>query len=155
MKVYFDNQTNNIIIEGLTRFFPSGSLVAVADGNNVYINYINNPILEVYDNYANFLKSDGSPAGASASSVVTYLNNEFAKGRITGSGVFSGLATSMTVTDSRVKAGDKIIPAPQTTALNEIVFAEPATDGSVVIRRVIINVLGALTSNLNVNWFRI
>jgi len=155
MKVFYDSETNNIIIEGLNRFFPSSSLIATGTSTNVGINYLNSSVLEVFDNFANFQKADGSPADANVGAVVDYLNAEFEKGRITGSGAFSGLTTTRTVSDARIKAGDKIIVSPQSATLNEIIFVSSVTDGSFVVTRVIINALGVLTSALNFNWFRI
>lgn len=155
MKIFYDGSTNNIIIEGLNRFFPSSSLIATGTGNNVGINYLNSSVLEVFDNFSNFQKSDGSPAGANVGAVVDYLNAEFAKGGIAGNSSFSGLSTTKTITDARIKAGDKIIPSPQSATLNEFIFVSSVADGSFVVSRVIINALGALTSALNFNWFRI
>lgn len=155
MKVFYDSATNNIIIEGLNRFFPSSSLIAAGTGNNVGINYLNSSVLEVFDNFVNFQKADGSLAGANVGAVVDYLNAEFSKGRITGSGAFSSLTTTRTISDARIKAGDKIIISPQSATLNEIIFVSSVTDGSFVVTRVIINALGILTSALNFNWIRI
>jgi hypothetical protein len=158
MKTGYDNNTRNVLIENFNRLFASGSLIASNFGDLVGIKYLDTDrfeIYDIYDIYTNIQKLDGSTAGANVGAVVDYLNAEFAKGRITGSGEFSGLTSTRTISDARIKAGDKIIVSPQSATLNEIIFVSAVSDGNFIVTRVIINALGVLTSALNFNWFRI
>jgi hypothetical protein len=79
MRIYYDLLAQNVNFEGLGRFFASGSLEAIADGDNVFARYKGGDIKEIYENFTAIQKQDGSPAGATATDVVNYLNNEFSQ----------------------------------------------------------------------------
>ena len=91
-KVYYDSDRKNVVVGPNTRLFAAGSLIAQADRGKVSIYYRATNYREVYLPFARFAKQDGSPAGASLSAVIDYLNTEFNKTP------FVENATSMRVT---------------------------------------------------------
>lgn len=78
-KVYYDSDRKNVVVGPNTRLFAAGSLIAQADRGRVSIYYRATNYREVYLPFARFAKQDGSPAGASLSAVIDYLNAEFNK----------------------------------------------------------------------------
>lgn len=152
MKIYYDTQTRNVTIENINRFFASGSLIATADGSNVAIKYVNTDRLEIYDVYTLFKQENGTSAGATVGDVVNYLNGEFNKGIIMGQSSFSGLGTTRTVTDSRIKPSDKIVITPIGT-INEV-LGVTVTNGAFTVTRSVVATLVGLTNNLTFDWVR-
>jgi hypothetical protein len=157
MRIYYDINARNIVIEGSERFFGSGSLEAVADGlTDIFVRYKESIAKEIQVPFSEIQKQDGSPAGATQSEVLNYLNDEFIKGIVKGTASFSLLQTSKVVSDSRVKIGDFISITPQGTTLNENVWTETiTTDGQFTVRRKVQDVIIGLTSGLSFGWFRI
>lgn len=79
MRIYFDELTNTILLEGLSRYKSGGALEAAIVDNNISVRYthtrkwlINLPHTEIF-------KEDGSLAGTDNVSTVNYLNTEFNK----------------------------------------------------------------------------
>lgn len=156
MKIFYDLNARNINIFGSGRFFSSGSLEAVASGNNVIVQYKDSGIQELNDHFSVVQKQDNSQAGENVTEVVDYLNNEFNKGIVKGTASFSLLTVTKVVTDSRVRIGDVISVSPTSTSLNDVLWTEPVTtNGQFTVRRRIIDLLGNLTNNLSFGWFRI
>lgn len=156
MRIFYDVTARNIDIVGSGRFFSSGSLEAIASGNNVIVQYKDSGVQELNDHFSVVQKQDNSQAGTTVTEVVDYLNNEFNKGIIKGVASFSLLSLTKVVTDSRVKVGDVISITPQGSTLNESVWSETVTtDGQFTVRRKVIDILSGLTSGLSFGWFRI
>lgn len=82
MRIYYDTQKRNIIFEGFNRYFSMGSLVALADGDDVDIKYSDTNISEFYLYYEDVQDEQGNSAGANAIEVSAYLNQEFNKGSV-------------------------------------------------------------------------
>lgn len=152
-KVFYDSATRNVIIENVSRYFSSGSLLATNVGDYVAIKYLTTDKLEVYDLFGNFLKENGTSAGANVTQVVDYLNGEFNKGLIDQASSFTGLSTTKTITDARIKAGDTILLQGIGT-LNET-LGYTASNGSFTVTRTVISVVIGLTNNLAFKWVRI
>lgn len=152
MKIGYDNNTRNVLIENFNRLFASGSLIASNVGDFVGIKYVDTDRFEIYDVYTNIQKLDGSSAGETASDVVTYLNGEFNRGIIMGQSSFTGLGLTKTVSDSRIKAGDKIVITPLGT-INEV-FGITVINGSFTVTRSVVATLVGLTNNLAFDWVR-
>ena len=153
MRIFYDNTTQNVTIENVNKYFSSGSLVAVADGSNVQIKYLNTDKFEVYDLFSNFQKEDGTPAGTDSSTVVTYLNSQFNRGLVKGVSSFSGLGNSKTISDSRVATGDVVMIQPIGSLLNEVLYVAVVSGAFTVTRSVIVSITG-LTSDLNFFWIK-
>ncbi len=90
-KVFYSEDQRVVLIEGSRSFTPgSGALTAAINPSNsdevivTYDTLINQSgqVKQVLGpiNYASILDEAGSPAGANAADVVTYLNGEFVKG---------------------------------------------------------------------------
>lgn len=155
MKVYFDEDTGVIVINNQNRLFAGGSMIASKDGDKVQIKYKNSNIIEVKTDYSNYIDANDNSAGEDADEVVDYLNSEFSKGAISGNDAFSLLSATVTITDNRIKTGDKIVVSPQVNALNDVVYVSNVANGSFVVSRKIIDGLGSLTSGLTFNWIRL
>jgi hypothetical protein len=156
MRIYYDINARNIVIEGSERFFGSSSLEAVADGNDVFVRYKEATAKEIQVPFTEIKKENNTSAGATVTEVLDYLNNEFSKGIVKGTASFGLLQDSKVVTDSRVKIGDVISVSPTSTSLNDVLWTEPVTtNGQFTVRRRLIDLLGNLTNNLTFGWFRI
>lgn len=153
MRIFYDLTARNIDFEGLGRYFSSGSMEAISDGNNVIAQYKDSNVKEIYEHFSNIQKEDGSPAGANVTEVVDYLNEEFSKGIILGQSSFSLLSVSKTVTDSRIRPNNKIMVQPIGT-INEILGVTVA-NGSFTVTRTVVGVLAGLTNNLTFDWVRL
>lgn len=152
MKIYYDLATRNINFEGLGRFFGSGSMEAVTEGDYVYVQYIGSQVKEIYELYTVIQKEDGSPAGVNPTEVVVYLNEEFSKGIIMGQSSFSLLSATITVVDSRIRSNNKIITQP-IGAVNEV-LGVTVSNGAFTVTRTVISVVSGLTNNLVFEWVR-
>lgn len=82
MKIYFDSETINIVIEGIGRFLANGSLIAVADGDNISVSYRDTQSMQLYMHYSEFKDEADVSYGIDASTVVNALNEEFDKNMI-------------------------------------------------------------------------
>lgn len=152
MKVYFDNTTLNVVIEGVGRYMANGSLIASVDGDNVYISYKDIGSKELYMHYSEYKTQSNVPYGSDASSVATALNLEFDKTIIKGQSSFTGTQDTKVVSNSRIKSTD----LPQVTAVsnttNETLTVSSVIDGSFTVKRNSINALLGLTSGLTFNY---
>lgn len=155
MRVYYDTEALNIVVDDIGRYFPSGSLIAENVAGKVNIKNKNTNVNELYTEFDNIVKVDDTPAGANINETLEYLNNEFAKGMITGQDSFTGGAATITVSNARILSGDRIMVFPQGAVLNEVIFVSSVSDGSFVVSRTIVNALGVLTSGLIFNWIRL
>lgn len=153
MRIYFDEQTENIIIENDERLFPIGSLIAEAQGQDVSIRYNDVNFNNIFINFSEIQKQDGSPAGGTVTDVVNYLNGEFDKGgAIEGDETFNALDLTINVTDNRLRTGDVIYVAPTINVVNEFTFATVVVNNSFTIIRNTINQVTGATPNMPVKW---
>lgn len=82
MRIFYEETANCIVIEGYGRLLAQGSLIAIETGNGrIGVKYKDVTKLEIAWRYEDILKEDGSQAGSGVEEVITYLNNEFLKGR--------------------------------------------------------------------------
>lgn len=154
MRIFYDNLARNIDIEGLGRYFSSGSLEAIADGSiDVFVRYKDSTTREIQVPFTEIQQENGTSAGATQSQVLDYLNEEFSKGIILGQASFSLLSTTKTVLDSRVRPNNKIMVQPL-GSINEI-LGVTVTNGSFTVTRSAVAVLAGLTSNLTFDWVRL
>ncbi len=153
MRIFYDNETENIVFENDDRLFSKGSLVAVADGNNIEILYNGTGSNSFYLEFTDVQKEDGSQAGGNVSDVVDYLNIEFNIGkRVEGESNFVGLSPTVNVTDNNLVDGDVIYITPTVNVINEFYFATTVINNTFVVNRIVINALGGLTNGLPFRW---
>lgn len=79
MKIYYDQPSNTILLEGTGRYFPK-TLEAVDITGSVAVRDKGLSSMLLFDTYNNFQKKDGSAAGTDIATAITYLNGEFNKG---------------------------------------------------------------------------
>jgi molybdopterin converting factor small subunit len=153
MKVYFDEDKGNVVIEGLSRFFNSNSLEAIQVGSKVGIRYVGTDIYQVFNEHSNYKDKDGNPTGATASDTAQYMNNEFAKGEeVEGDSSFTNVSPTVAVTDNRLSDGDIIYIVPTVNVINEIYFPTIVQNNSFTVNRIVINAVNGLTVNLPFRW---
>lgn len=154
MKIYFDKESLNVLLEGDDRLFPSGSLLAEDLNGNVVVKYKNTNVNNLYMPYTSIENQDGIPAGATLQEVIDYLNIEFNKGLSGGDGSFGLFQDEVTINNTNIFQGDIIMVMPVSITINEIVFIKTVFDGGFTVGRIIINALGTLTNNLPFNWLK-
>lgn len=153
MKIFFDENSENITIENDDKLFPIGSLIAESDGDNVIVRYNDVNLYNLYVNYGEIQKEDGSTAGNNVTETVEYLNIEFNKGgAIEGDESFTGLDLTINVVDNRLKTGDVIIVFPTVNVVNEYLFATVVVNNNFTIVRNVVNTVAGATPNLPVKW---
>ena len=153
MKIFYDKETENIVFENDDRLFSKGSLIAVADGDNIEVLYKGTGSNSFYLVFSDIQKEDGSQAGSNVSDVVDYLNIEFNIGkRIEGEDSFVGLSPTVNVTDNNLVDGDVIYIVPTVSVVNEIYFPTIVQNNSFTVNRIVINALNGLTVNLPFKW---
>lgn len=153
MKIYYDSNTENIVIENDERLFSKSSLEAVADGNNIAISYKNTNVNNLFISYLDIEDEDGNTVAGTVQDVVDYLNSEFNKdGVIEGVGNFTLLQNVVTIVDNRLTDGDVIFINPTVNVVNEFYFSTIVNNNSFTVNRFIINNLGSLTSGLPFRW---
>lgn len=79
MRIYFDQLTNTILLEGLSRYKSGGALEAAIVSDNVSVRYTNTKKWLVNLPYTEIFKENGNLAGTDNVSTVNYLNTEFNK----------------------------------------------------------------------------
>lgn len=79
MKVYFDNDRLNIVVEGIGRLMANGSVIAIADGDNVSLSYKDTDGLLTYLHFEAYQKENGDAYGIDSNSVAEALNLELSK----------------------------------------------------------------------------
>jgi hypothetical protein len=154
MKIYYDIDTLNIIIEGVSRYFANGTLEALEGDGKIYIRNKTTQINELYLGRASMQKEDGSPIGADNNTALAYLNEEFNKGMTAGTATFALLGTAATVNDPKVKGNSKVMVSPQAPVVNEIIFVTAVSDGSFTVNRIPINTALGLTTDLPFNYIK-
>lgn len=154
MKIYFDKESLNVLLEGDDRLFPSGSLLAEELNGNVVVKYKNTNVNNLYISHTSIETQYGSPAGTTLQEVIDYLNVEFNKGLSGGDGSFGLLQDEVTINNTNIFQGDIIMVMPVSITINEIVFIKTVFDGGFTVGRMIINALGTLTNNLPFNWIK-
>ena len=155
MKIYYDTNSDNVLIENLGRYFPNGTLEAIEEFGKISIRNKNTGKNELHVLFSEIQKIDGSVSGTDNASCVIYLNNEFQNGKMSGSGAFSLLLDTVTITNSRIKSTDKIIVSPQGALLNDILYVSSVLNGSFVVSRKALVTASALTSGLAFNYIRL
>jgi hypothetical protein len=154
MKVYYDTDTMNIILQGVSRYFANGTLEAIEEGGKVAIRNKATLINELYLDRTGMEKEDGSPIGADNTIAINYLNEEFNKGMSTGVATFALLGTTATVNDPKVKGNNKVMVSAQAPVVNEIIFVTAVSDGSFTVNRIPINTALGLTTDLPFNYIK-
>lgn len=76
MRVYFEEETNTVVIENQERLFAN-TLIAEELNGKVSIRDKALNIIEVVADYTQYQKEDSSPAGNNIQEVIDYLNSEF------------------------------------------------------------------------------
>lgn len=152
MKVFYDDISNNVVIETLDRYFGTNALVAENLNGKVLIKNTMSNFNEVFDVYTNFQKEDGAPSGANITDTIAYLNTEFQKTNLKGTASFSLLSTTVTINNPRIKLGDMFVFTILGTSANELLLTQSVTDGVLIVKRSVISVVTGLTSGLNFSW---
>lgn len=148
MKIYHDRQRENIVIEGVDRYFSNGTLEAILEDGKISVRIKDTGINQVHLNYTQIQKVDGSPSGVDNADAITYLNNEFDKSRAQGQGNFTALLPTEVVVHDRIAADDVIAITPIVeTVTNEVLVVTNVVDGGFTAAR---NV--ASTNGMGFRW---
>lgn len=154
MKVYYDKDKMNILIEGYGRYFANNSLIAENLNGKVLIRYVNTDINEFYLDYTDFQKENGTQAGNNVTEVVDYLNKEFGRGMKARNANFNGFNDTVTVLDEDVTSVDVIVFSPVSVSINERLILNDTFNGGFTVKRVKIDVLQPFTENLAFNYIK-
>lgn len=79
MRIYFDELTNTVLLENLSRYKSGGALEAAIVSNNVSVRYTHTKKWLINLPYTEIFKEDGSLAGTDNITTIDYLNLEFNK----------------------------------------------------------------------------
>lgn len=152
MKIYYDRDRDNVIIETLNRYFPNSSLEAFELDSKIIVRNINTNSNEIYISHTEVMDKDGNNISGSITDVINYLNTEFAKGMASGTGSFSGFNTTITIVDDRIKNTDIIVVTPLVTGLiNDVLAVVNVVNGGFTVTRLLVGV-GTLTNNLGFKY---
>lgn len=155
MKVYYDNNKENIVINGVGRYFANGSLEAINDNGLITIRDTTFFRNEIHLDYTVFLKENGDAAGGNINDVIDYLNTEFnKKNGVSGDDSFDTSSPTKVVTNNNIREGDTIV-LNFNTSLNEFVYVSNVANNSFTVSRLVSIALTGLTSNLPFRWRRI
>lgn len=103
-RVYQDTKTGNIVIAGSNyQPFYADDLQAQASGDNIQIirTMNENRVVVGYKPFGEFLREDGSPAGADVTATVNYLNGVFASDYASTIRIDANQIDNLTITDGQ------------------------------------------------------
>lgn len=153
MKIYYNNESDNIYIEGERRYFAKKSLIAVPNGNYIYIRYKDCVLNELYLHHQTVRDINNNTIQGGVQNVVDYLNIEFNKGgKVQGEGVFNGLDYTVSVSDARLIDGCLVFVTPKGLNINDYCYSTVISNSSFDVNRKQLDKLKPLTANLEFYW---
>ena len=157
--LYLNDNDNDILYEGIARDCLHRRVRLTS--TKFAFTGLNNWSRQTEIEFSDIQDKDGNPISntyATAQLLSDYLDGVVGKSSAqegvqpSGVSAFNNLEPSVTVTDNNLLDGDIVQVTPTVNVVNEFYFSTVVVNNTFIVNRVVINVLGGLTSGLPFRW---